>query len=231
MNKSLITNVIAGIFVASGFLFNQAIVLSIGLFALSGAVTNLLAVHMLFEKVPFLYGSGVIQLKFAGFKVAIKNLILTEFFSEQKISQLLGNKTINIDLQPVINEVDLNPAFDTLLDVIEHSQFGSMLAMFGGSAAVEPMRESFIEKMRSSLLDISETAEFKALVNSRLTQTSLASDSLFTTVSGLVDDRLDELTPKMVKDIIQTMIREHLGWLVVWGGVFGGLFGLVAAII
>lgn len=231
MNKSLITNVIAGIFVASGFLFNQAIVLSIGLFALSGAVTNLLAVHMLFEKVPFLYGSGVIQLKFAGFKVAIKNLILTEFFSEQKISQLLGNKTMDIDLQPVINEVDLNPAFDTLLDVIEHSQFGSMLAMFGGSAAVEPMRESFIEKMRSSLITMSQTDEFKTLVNTKLSQTSLASDSLFTTVSGLVDDRLDELTPKMVKDIIQTMIREHLGWLVVWGGVFGGLFGLVAAII
>ncbi|MBE0458454.1 DUF445 domain-containing protein [Pseudoalteromonas sp. KG3] len=231
MNKSLITNVIAGIFVITGFLFNQAIVLSIGLFALSGAVTNLLAVHMLFEKVPFLYGSGVIQLKFAGFKVAIKNLILTEFFSEQKISQLLGNKTMDIDLQPVINEVDLNPAFDTLLDVIEHSQFGSMLTMFGGSAAVEPMRESFIEKMRSSLITMSQTDEFKTLVNTKLSQTSLASDSLFTTVSGLVDDRLDELTPKMVKDIIQTMIREHLGWLVVWGGVFGGLFGLVAAII
>ena len=32
----------------------------------------------------------------------------------------------------------------------------------------------------------------------------------------------------MVKEIIQTMIREHLGWLVVWGGVFGGLFGPVA---
>ena len=231
MNKSLITNVIAGIFVVSGFLFNQAIVLSIGLFALSGAVTNLLAVHMLFEKVPFLYGSGVIQLKFAGFKVAIKNLILTEFFSEQKISQLLGNKNINVDLQPVINEVDLNPAFDSLLDVIEHSQFGSMLAMFGGSTAVEPMREAFIDKMRGSLLNMSETDEFKSLVNEKLTQSGLASDSLFNTVSGLVDERLDELTPKMVKDIIQTMIREHLGWLVVWGGVFGGLFGLIAAII
>jgi hypothetical protein len=30
----------------------------------------------------------------------------------------------------------------------------------------------------------------------------------------------------MVKEIIQTMIRQHLGWLVVWGGVFGGLIGL-----
>ncbi|MFK3873118.1 DUF445 domain-containing protein [Pseudoalteromonas rhizosphaerae] len=231
MNKSLITNVIAGILVVAGFLFDQAIVLSIGLFALSGAVTNLLAVHMLFEKVPLLYGSGVIQLKFTGFKVAIKNLILTEFFSEQKISQLLGNKNINVDLQPVINEVDLNPAFDSLLDVIEHSQFGSMLTMFGGSAAVEPMREAFIDKMRGSLLNMSETDEFKSLVNEKLTQSGLASDSLFNKVSGLVDERLDELTPKMVKDIIQTMIREHLGWLVVWGGVFGGLFGLIAAII
>ncbi|CAM3704416.1 MULTISPECIES: hypothetical protein [Pseudoalteromonas] len=231
MNKSLITNVIATVLVITGFLFNQAIVLSIGLFALSGAVTNLLAVHMLFEKVPLLYGSGVIQLKFAGFKVAIKNLILTEFFSEQKISQLLGNKTMDIDLQPVINDVDLNPAFDTLLEVIEQSQFGSMLAMFGGSAAVEPMRDSFIAKMRDSLIMMSQTDEFKMLVNNKLAKTSLASDSLFTTVSDLVDDRLDELTPKMVKDIIQTMIREHLGWLVVWGGVFGGLFGLVAAII
>ncbi|BDF94587.1 hypothetical protein KAN5_14250 [Pseudoalteromonas sp. KAN5] len=218
MNKSLITNVIATVLVITGFLFNQAIVLSIGLFALSGAVTNLLAVHMLFEKVPLLYGSGVIQLKFAGFKVAIKNLILTEFFSEQKISQLLGNKTMDIDLQPVINDVDLNPAFDTLLEVIEQSQFGSMLAMFGGSAAVEPMRDSFIAKMRDSLIMMSQTDEFKMLVNNKLAKTSLASDSLFTTVSDLVDDRLDELTPKMVKDIIQTMIREHLGWLVVWGG-------------
>ena len=231
MNKSLITNVIASILVVIGYFYDQAIVLSIGLFALSGAVTNLLAVHMLFEKVPFLYGSGVIQLKFAGFKVAIKNLILTEFFSEQKIAQLLGNKNINVDLQPVINEVDLNPAFDSLLEVIEQSQFCSMLAMFGGSAAVEPMREASIDKMRGSLLSMSETDDFKALVNKKLTQSGIASDSLYSTVSGLVDDRLDELTPKMVKDIIQTMIREHLGWLVVWGGVFGGMFGLIAALL
>jgi hypothetical protein len=59
----------------------------------------------------------------------------------------------------------------------------------------------------------------------------MSSDALYNTVLGLVDDRLNELTPAMVKDIIQTMIREHLGWLVVWGGFFGALFGLIAAII
>lgn len=231
MNKSILTNLTATILVLVGYFFNQAVVLSIGLFALSGAFTNLIAVHMLFEKVPFLYGSGVIQVKFAKFKQAIRELVITEFFSKDKIEQLLATKQPQLDLKPVIEEVDLNPAFDSLLEVIEQSQFGAMLAMFGGTAAVEPMRESFIEKMKNSLSNMSETTEFKQLVDDKLMQKAMSSDKLYDTVLGLVDDRLNELTPAMVKDIIQTMIREHLGWLVVWGGVFGGLFGLLAAII
>ena len=35
----------------------------------------------------------------------------------------------------------------------------------------------------------------------------------------------------MVKEIIQKMIKEHLGWLVVWGGVFGAVIGLVSTVI
>ncbi|MEM6510617.1 MAG: DUF445 domain-containing protein, partial [Pseudomonadota bacterium] len=105
MNKSLITNLVALALVLVGFLFEQAIVLSVGLFALSGAVTNWLAIHMLFEKVPFLYGSGVITLKFASFKVAIRNLIMTEFFAEEKIDQVMALAKPHIDLESVISEV------------------------------------------------------------------------------------------------------------------------------
>jgi len=54
-------------------------VLYTGLFALSGALTNALAVHMLFEKVPFLYGSGVISQNFESFKTSIKNLMMNGF--------------------------------------------------------------------------------------------------------------------------------------------------------
>ena len=60
MNKSLLTNIIAAFFIAFGLASNVTYsheIFIIGLFALSGAVTNALAVHMLFEKVPFLYGS------------------------------------------------------------------------------------------------------------------------------------------------------------------------------
>jgi uncharacterized membrane protein YheB (UPF0754 family) len=50
-------------------------------------------------------------------------------------------------------------------------------------------------------------------------------------VNVIVENRLEELTPRMVKEIIQQMIRAHLGWLVVWGGVCGGMIGLVASLI
>jgi uncharacterized membrane protein YheB (UPF0754 family) len=46
-------------------------------------------------------------------------------------------------------------------------------------------------------------------------------------VEAIVNRRLEELTPQMVKIIVQDMIQKHLGWLVVWGGVFGGLIGLL----
>jgi uncharacterized membrane protein YheB (UPF0754 family) len=49
-------------------------------------------------------------------------------------------------------------------------------------------------------------------------------------VEQIIDNRLAELTPEQVKDIIQEMIHKHLGWLVVWGGVFGGIIGFVVSI-
>ena len=67
MNKSMITNLIALVTVLAGYLGEQPIVFTMGLFALSGAITNWLAVHMLFEKVPLLYGSGVIPARFEEF--------------------------------------------------------------------------------------------------------------------------------------------------------------------
>ena len=46
-------------------------------------------------------------------------------------------------------------------------------------------------------------------------------------IENILDSRLADLTPKDIKDIIQRMIKEHLGWLVVWGGFFGGLLGFI----
>ena len=87
-NKSLTTNIAALAIIGVSYLspkYNEMIYL-IGLFALSGGITNWLAIHMLFEKVPFFYGSGVIPSRFEEFKLGIKHLVMTEFFTPQNIN-------------------------------------------------------------------------------------------------------------------------------------------------
>ncbi len=231
MNKSIITNGLALALVFVGFFLDNIIIKTVGLFAVSGAITNWLAVHMLFEKVPGLYGSGVIPERFEDFKSGIRTLVMEQFFSEQNIQRFLAdsNQPIQVDFAPIIKKVDLAPTFDSLVEVIKASSFGQMLGMFGGVEALEPMRQPFVDKMGAALADITQDPKFTLLLQEELTQPDVQQD-LHVKINQIVEQRLDELTPKMVKDIIQSMIREHLGWLVVWGGVFGGLIGLLAAL-
>ena len=232
VNKSLITNLIALAFTIGGYVSEQHIIFTVGLFALSGAVTNWLAIHMLFEKVPFLYGSGVIPARFEEFKVAIRQLMMEQFFTEENIDRFLSDssgKASPLNLTPIIEKVDLSPAFDSLVSVIENSSFGGMLAMVGGTEALQPMREPFIEKMKISIQDIAQSEQFSTLLREELEQPDIIS-GMRDKVSDIIEKRLNELTPQLVKEIVQTMIKKHLGWLVVWGGIFGGIIGAFSAL-
>lgn len=233
MHKSLITNGLAALIVITGFSIKNELILNIGLFALSGAITNWLAVHMLFEKVPGLYGSGVIPARFEDFKIAIRNLMMQQFFTEENIDRFLrtsdGIKP-DLHLAPVISKIDLAPSFDTLVKVIMESSFGSMLGMFGGQEALTPLKEPFIKNMKQSLIDMTQSDSFLELLRDEIEQPDVMQD-IRKKVEQIIEKRLEELTPQLVKEIIQAMIKQHLGWLVVWGGVFGGLIGFAAAMI
>ena len=87
MNKSVATNFLSVIAVLAGYLIldSTQILFMTGLFALSGSVTNWLAIHMLFEKVPLLYGSGIIPNKFEEFKMGIKSLVMEEFLIKKTL--------------------------------------------------------------------------------------------------------------------------------------------------
>jgi len=234
MNKSLITNLIALIITVVGLLINNSIVLTIGLFALSGAVTNSIAIHMLFEKVPLFYGSGVIENRFEQFKTTIHMLIMNQFFNKENLDRFfkeeLSNDDKHFDLSSVIHKTDFAPAFESLKDAVMESSFGGMLGMFGGEKALEPLQEPFTLKMKTAINNIVHTDTFQVTLQDAL-QNSDMSDDIYTKLNDVVTQRLDELTPKLTKQIIQDMIKEHLGWLVIWGGVFGGLIGLVGAIL
>ncbi len=233
MNKSLITNLLAAAGCIAGYSLKLDWLFYMSLFALSGAVTNWIAVHMLFEKVPGLYGSGIVQLKFEEFKNAIRTMIMEQFFTQENLNKFLteqSGQAHHFELSPLIEETDLSPAFDSLVTTIQQSSFGSMLNMFGGTDALMPLKEPFEKNLKQSIADITSTDEFAEKLKSQLGKSGALGD-VRAKVELIVQQRLDELTPTMVKELVQEMIKSHLGWLVVWGGVFGGLIGLLTQLL
>lgn len=231
-NKSFLTNLIAVLIIVAGYLspIEPDLMKSIGFFALSGAVTNWLAIHMLFEKIPFLYGSGVIPNRFDEFKLAIKELMMNQFFTQENVEQFIereeeqGSNIFNID--PLLNAIDYDKIYQGLVTSIMESSFGDMLQMMGGEKALIPLREPFVEKMKTTLRELVESERFKTVLKQGLDSHKVGQD-IVSKIETIIDKRLNELTPQLVKEMVQKIIKIHLGWLVVWGGIFGGVLGAV----
>ena len=157
INKSLISNLIAAALGLLGLNLDgsyREYVLTIGLFALSGGITNWLAVHMLFERVPGIYGSGVIPLRFEEFKMGIRRLIIDQFFKPADLEAFFHGagetaEELAEQLQQAIDDFDLDTAFESLLDVIMASSLGSMLGMVGGRAALDSLKAPCVAIMGS----------------------------------------------------------------------------------
>ena len=229
-NKSFITNFLAALIIAAGY-FSPVygeLIKAIGFFALSGALTNWIAIHMLFEKVPLLYGSGIIPNRFEEFKDSIKDLMMHQFFTVENVEQFIeteeqqGDKVLN--LEPLLAAVDYDRIFEGLISSIMESSFGAMLQMMGGEEALVPLKEPFTAKMQVTLTEMVESDRFKAALKQGLNAHQIGED-IISKIETVIDKRLAELTPELVKEMVQKIIREHLGWLVVWGGFFGGLMG------
>jgi len=230
--KSFVTNLISFLVFIFGFAFENEILLNIGLFALSGAITNWLAVYMIFEKVPFLYGSGVIEEKFEEFKLSIKKLMMEQFFTKENLEKFLNDEigAKKIDFNKIIEKLDYEIAFNSLKKAVMESQFGALLNMFGGESALEGLKEPFKEKLKNALINMTNSNSFKQMFAGAVENKSFI-DDLNNKIDSIIQKRLDELTPKMVKKMVEEIIRVHLGWLVVWGGVFGGIIGFVSVLL
>ena len=222
MNKSLLTNIIALLITLIGIInpFENSLLLMIGLFSLSGGITNWIAIHMLFEKVPFVYGSGIIPKNFLIFKQAIKDLVIKEFFSRNNV-EVFTSKISEEAIISISKNINYNNIFEGLTESIESSQLGGMLSMVGGKKALEPLRKPIIIKLETLFKSIIEN-EKRSNFGDEIV------DNVYVRIEKLIDDRLNELSPQDVKKIIQNLIDKHLGWLVIWGGVFGGFIGIIS---
>ncbi|KAK3604226.1 hypothetical protein CHS0354_002034 [Potamilus streckersoni] len=192
-----------------------------GLYGFSGAITNWLAIYMLFEKIPFLYGSGIITLRFESFKTHIRTMMMETFFREEDlqahVGKLAGRLKQSFNPEQLAASVDMNILFDELISLAEESPLGGMLSVFGGRKLLESMRTPFCEKAGQKIPGIIRNAFNDAHIDPlKLVPVS----EIRELIADAVERKLEELTPQHVKEIVENMIREHLGWLVFWGGVF-----------
>ena len=233
MNKTLLTNSISIFLILISFIFDDPysqLILYTGLFAISGSITNELAIYMIFNKIPYLYGSGIIEKNFEKFKSSIRKMVMTQFFNKDKLDLFFEVELDNIDFKPIVKKANFSKIVDSIYDEVKSSTVGGALCYIGGDSVLKNFKKPLEKKLKKTIYSIVTSDAFKDQVNEYIEEATLSED-LIEKVEKLVDDRLDDLSPLMIKELIENLIKTHLSWLVVWGGVFGGLFGFISTLI
>jgi len=216
---------------ASGYKASRYI-LSFGLFAFSGGITNWLAVKMLFDKVIFLYGSGVIPNRFVEIREALKEMIMTSFFDEEHMSGFMKENIKNVvDIESSCNELIDSPKMSALMDQKLNEQLQNPLAVLMMASFGIQNPTSLIPMVKPMLMNFAKgmVPEIQKSVR-KVVEEAGDAKKMRGQIDKLLEDRLQYLTAEAVKEQMEDVIRRHLHWLVIWGNVFGGFIGLLSAI-
>ncbi|KAL5272267.1 hypothetical protein ACHWQZ_G000475 [Mnemiopsis leidyi] len=204
--------------------------MSIGLFAFSGGFTNWIAIQMLFYKIPLVYGSGVLRRRYKAIRRAMKDMILGTFFQPEFLNKYIPQKlreaAAEADVENKIN-VFLNTEtgqkiIEDKIDQISASPEGQLVESMDINIGtfkplIKPVIISFLSDLGPSVLNHLIEPENGALNLEKLR------DEL----DRYMSERMMEVTPQMIQDIMYTVVLQYLGWLIVWGCVFGGVMGAI----
>jgi len=206
-------------------------ILAFGLFGFAGGITNWLAVKMLFDEIPGVYGSGIIPKQFKQIRNTIKEMIMDTFFEpaflqkqlSQKLGSLISAEQIEKALLGMLEAPEFDAAINQKLQEISSTPMGTMIKMAGITAAsIKPMLKPFISGISGRVAPmVSDIVNGGADAGSPIMR-------LRDEVNRLMEERLQELTAQRVKGLIEAVMRAHLGWLVVWGNIFGGFLCVIS---
>lgn len=250
-NKGTISNLLSFIVMSIGiFLFeftkrqsddNDAelyakILLSLGLFSFAGGLTNWLAIKMLFDKIPCFYGSGVILREFEVIKESIKSIVMELFFDKGFIEDYISERA-----RDLVSKIDIKKF---VLESLSHEKVGPIIErkIKANTRGKKPLQR--LAKLVTVLktdkklvkLILPTVAKLAAdvvpeVINNIDVAEFVDIDVVLEEIEKLVSEKLDLLSPELIKTLLERLIREHLGWLVVWGNVFGGLIGIISQLV
>jgi hypothetical protein len=240
-NKGTISNIITFAVMVVGFALSAAghdeepavqYVVACGVFGFAGGITNWVAVEMLFRKIPGVAGSGVILRQFVPIRESIKAMMMEMFFEVEFMRVYIARRALDLvrelDVSGRITRMMSEPEFDAILrDQIvalaaqpEGMLLQSMAGMFGGVDNMVPMLKPMLVRV-SSELGGQAAERFDPFETWPVEQ-------MRTFLDDMLQEKLLLLTPLMVKDMMEALMRKHCTWLVVWGNVFGGLIGVAS---
>lgn len=110
--------------------------MSISLYGLSGSITNSLAIKMIFDKIPFIWGSGIIEKNFSLFQVKLKETLMEHLFNQ-------GFKLESLDVEMVA---------DRLHEQLQHSQLAMITKFITPLALTELLKEMDLPSIISQSL-------------------------------------------------------------------------------
>ncbi|HVR73237.1 MAG TPA: hypothetical protein VMT52_02855 [Planctomycetota bacterium] len=257
MDKGTLSTLASASVFAAGFALPaglaREIVLSTGLLAVSGGITNSLAVKMLFDRIPGLAGSGVIPARFREIRSRVKSLIMEHFFDEAYLRAYLAELK-DLDLRKYLktsgekggsferfvesrwghltSAETLDPIIEQEIEKLLDSSVGGLLHMVGPDSikpAVQGFVRGIVEGLRGKVLKLASELEGEGPAV-EIDRDRVASD-IRINVHRILERKLEELDPDTLKRLMEGAIRSHLGWLVVWGNVIGAVLGGIAVLL
>ena len=126
----------------------------------------------------------------------------------------------------------LDPILDREIEKLLDSKIGGLLAMVGPQnvkPAVSQFVGSFVQSLKVKVLDFAEKtgpADLEVEIDEERLLHAVREK-----VKVLLERKIAQLEPETVKRMMEDVMRDHLGWLVVWGNVFGALLGVVGFLV
>jgi len=245
-NKATISNLITGLIMVTGIVLSEVfhenelgkswvnafkLIRAFGLFGFAGGMTNWLAIRMMFDKIPFLIGSGILLNNFVEIRDNVKKTTMETYFDAGHLSHYVTQKTEiilnSLQLDESIREVIRSPAVQAIISDKIEEVFSTPEGLVIGLVVNK-------EKIKQNIMPSIENAgkDIVPLV-SQLIRTSehLSEDKLRDQIDRLITSKLVEMQPKNIIAVVKDMVETELGWVIVWGNIFGGLLGLLLEVV